>query len=448
MPIIGREPPCEIVIRAPQVSARHAEIRHLGGEWFEVVDLGSSNGTWVNGQRVQSARVRATDQVRLGPVPFNLAALGHLVGGSADLAPGVPPPPQQVPAGPIVGRIGPYEAMRQIGEGGMGAVFLGRDGRSGRPVAIKVLHPQFRRDPHVVERFEAEARIQAALDHRNIVKVLDLVSAADTTAMVLEYVAGESLEGMALRAQPLPLARVGRLFDQVLAAMAYAHARGLVHRDLKPSNILVEPAAEGEQARVLDFGVAKILGSQKARTATGARMGTIAYMSPEHLRSPKDVDPRSDIYSLGVVLYELLTGRVPFDAGSEYELMRRIIDEPPDLGALPASVPAGLRALVGRALEKAAERRFQSCDEMRAALRAALPASYFSMAAGVALPAPPPFAVPAASQPDSGQTLHISASDLEPTPPPSATPPLARIVVATVAWLLLMLFLYAASSGR
>ncbi|MCL4818300.1 MAG: protein kinase [Vicinamibacteria bacterium] len=430
------------MIAVPQVSARHAEIRYLGGEWFEVVDLGSSNGTWVNGQRVQSARVRATDQVRIGPVPFNLAALGHLVGGPAAAAVILPPP--SAPPGPVLGRIGPYDAIRQIGEGGMGAVFLGRDGRSGRQVAIKVLHPQFRRDSHIVERFEAEARIQAALDHRNIVKVVDYVCEGDTAAMVLEYVTGESLEDIALRSPRLPLARVGRLMDQVLAAMSYAHARGLVHRDLKPSNILVEPAPDGEQARVLDFGVAKILGSQKARTATGARMGTIAYMSPEHLRSPKDADARSDIYSIGVILYELLSGRVPFDSGSEYELMRRIIEEPADLAALPDGVPPGLRALVARALEKLPDRRFQSCDEMRAALRACLPASAFSMAAASlsnadAIPLP------------SGHTELLARPELtethfaaEPAPRPASG--VSGILIAAAIWLLLILFMVASGA--
>jgi hypothetical protein len=151
--------------------------------------------------------------------------------------------------------------------------------------------------------------------------------------------------------------------------MGYAHKRGLVHRDIKPSNILVQSIEGQEYAKVMDFGIAKILGSEKVRTATGAKMGTLAYMSPEHVRSPREVDTRSDVYSLGVVLYEMLTGQVPFDADSEYELMRRIVEEEPrDVLSLAGSLPRGLSAVVETALAKDPANRFPSCDAMRQAL--------------------------------------------------------------------------------
>jgi serine/threonine-protein kinase len=269
----------------------------------------------------------------------------------------------------MTGPIGSYEVVDLIGEGGMGAVYRGRDPRFDRPVAIKVLHPQFQRDPGVVERFKAEAVIQAKLNHPHIVTVLDFVAEPGALAIVMEFVDGLPLGNIVEAKGALAIDRTVRLVDQVLSAMGYAHKRGLVHRDIKPSNILVQSIEGEEYAKVMDFGIAKILGSEKLRTATGAKMGTLAYMSPEHVRSPKHVDARSDIYSLGVVLFELLTGCVPFDAETEYELMRRIVQEaPPDPRSLTASLPEALTAVVARALAKDPAERYHSCEEMRRAL--------------------------------------------------------------------------------
>jgi serine/threonine-protein kinase len=265
--------------------------------------------------------------------------------------------------------LGGYEILDLIGEGGMGAVYRGRDPRFDRDVAIKVLHSRFQRDPGVVERFKSEAVIQAKLSHPHIVTIFDFVSEADTLAIVMEYVEGLPLGRIIEAKGALSVERALRLMDQILSAMGYAHKRGLVHRDIKPSNILVQSIEGQEYAKVMDFGIAKILGSEKLRTATGAKMGTLAYMSPEHVRSPKNVDARSDVYSLGVVLYEMLTGHVPFDADSEYELMRQIVeDEPRELRSPGSSLPEGLSVVVESALAKDPARRFRSCEEMRQAL--------------------------------------------------------------------------------
>jgi hypothetical protein len=273
-------------------------------------------------------------------------------------------------------RIGSYEVLDPIGEGGMGAVYRGRDPRFDRLVAIKVLHSQFQRDPGVVERFKAEAVIQAKLSHPHIVTVLDFVAGSDTLAIVMEYVDGQPLDTLIEQAAgPLPVERTVRLMDQVLSAMGYAHKRGLVHRDIKPSNILVQPIEGQEYAKVMDFGIAKILGSEKVRTATGAKMGTLAYMSPEQIQSPRSVEARSDIYSLGVVLYEMLTGRLPFDAESEYELMRQAIECPmPEVRAIVPGCPPALSRVVAQATLKRPADRYSDCDEMWRALRAAVPA--------------------------------------------------------------------------
>ncbi|MCL4818297.1 MAG: serine/threonine protein kinase [Vicinamibacteria bacterium] len=267
-------------------------------------------------------------------------------------------------------RIGSYEVLGLLGEGGMGAVYRGRDPRFDREVAIKVLHDQFRRDPGVVERFKSEAVIQAKLNHPHIVSVLDFVADDVHLAIVMEHVEGPPLDEVIRAAEgPLPVDRAVRLMDQVLSAMAFAHKRGLVHRDIKPSNILVQHLEGQEYAKVTDFGIAKILGSEKVRTATGAKMGTLAYMSPEHVQSPKGVDARSDVYSLGVVLYEMLTGRVPFDADSEYGLMRAIVEQPaPRVRAGSRGASEAVVAVVDRALAKEPTQRFQDCEAMQQAL--------------------------------------------------------------------------------
>jgi serine/threonine protein kinase len=269
-------------------------------------------------------------------------------------------------------RAGPYELLELIGEGGMGTVYRGRDPRFDRPVAIKALHPQLKRDPDVVERFKAEAVIQAKLNHPNIVSVLDFVADDQHLAIVMEFVEGVPLNRMIEQSRgPLDPDLVVTLFAQALSGIGFAHAKGLVHRDLKPSNILVQTFDDGEViARIADFGVAKILGTEKFRTATTAKMGTLAYMSSEHLRSPKSVDARSDLYSLGVTLFEALTGQVPFDADTEYELMRQIVETPvPPVRSLNRSLPPVFDAVVARATAKDPPQRFQTAAEFRDALR-------------------------------------------------------------------------------
>jgi hypothetical protein len=199
------------------------------------------------------------------------------------------------------------------------------------------------------------------------VAVLDFVSEPGGLTIVMEYVEGRPLDRLIEEAEgPLSPERTVRLMEQVLSAMGYAHQQGLVHRDLKPSNILVRSVSDQEYAKVMDFGIAKILGSEKPRTATGAKMGTLAYVSPEHVRSPKRVDARSDIYALGVVLYEMLTGKVPFDAESEYEPMRQIVEDAPR-GLARSALPKGFPVVVETALARDPSRRFASCEAMRRA---------------------------------------------------------------------------------
>ncbi len=260
--------------------------------------------------------------------------------------------------------VGAYEVEQLIGDGGMGTVYQGRDPRFDRDLAIKVLHPHFARDPEVVARFRSEAIIQAKLNHPNIATVFDFVADGNTLAMVMEFVDGPTLEQEIASHGPIPKERAVGIMTQVLSAVGFAHSKALVHRDLKPSNIMVQRLGGEEVVKVMDFGVAKILGSDKLRTATSAKIGTLAYMSPEHIRSPRSVDTRSDIYSLGIVLYEILTGKLPLDADSEYEVMHKIVQGTIDLGGIHGP----LRDVVAIATHKEPSRRYQNCDQMKVAI--------------------------------------------------------------------------------
>jgi serine/threonine protein kinase len=260
--------------------------------------------------------------------------------------------------------IGHYEIVSVLGDGGMGTVYRAKDPRFDRDVAIKILHAQYQHDEEVLERFKTEAIIQAKLNHPHIVSVFDFIADGERYGLVMEFLDGQPLDRLlAAHGGRLPHARATNIMRQVLGAVGVAHAQGLVHRDIKPSNIAVLNVGGDDFAKIMDFGVAKVLGSEKQRTATGARIGTLAYMSPEQLTKPKDVDHRTDIYALGVTLYEMLTGRVPFDGDTEYGLMRQIIEE--DV-RIPGPAEAGgvghLGPVLRTAMARRASDRFQSCD--------------------------------------------------------------------------------------
>jgi hypothetical protein len=260
-------------------------------------------------------------------------------------------------------RFGPYEILAPLGAGGMGEVYRARDTRLGRDVALKILPPEVADDPSRRARFQQEARAVAALNHPNIVAVFDVGDGF----MVSELVDGEPLR----RANP-GLRRTLDLAGQIASGLAAAHTAGIVHRDLKPDNVLV---TKDGRAKILDFGLARIglrsaAASGQTETATmhtqpGAVMGTVGYMSPEQVRG-LEADHRSDIFSFGVMLYELLAGSRPFQGETSVETMTAILKhQPPDL---PATVPSAVRAIVEHCLEKQPANRFQSAKDLEFAL--------------------------------------------------------------------------------
>ena len=266
-------------------------------------------------------------------------------------------------------RLGPYELLDKLGEGGMGEVYRARDTRLGRYVAIKVLPEAFAADPDRVRRFEQEAQAVAALNHPHICQIYDVAHLkAETTSesgpsyLVLEYVEGTPLRG------PLAAEHALRLAVQIASALEAAHRRGILHRDLKPANILVTagsgPSSDPAAAKLLDFGLAKAARPEPDVTSTseGTISGTAAYMSPEQAQG-KVVDARSDVFSFGAVFYEALSGRRAFEGDSSIEVLSAVLrDDPRPLGASP------LAGVVRRCLEKDVSRRYQTMAEVRSAL--------------------------------------------------------------------------------
>jgi serine/threonine protein kinase len=227
-------------------------------------------------------------------------------------------------------QIGSYKIISKLGEGGMAVVYLAERGTLGKQVALKVLKEDFISNRNVRGRFLSEARKMINLNHPNIVGVQDLIDDGDFVAIELEYIEGKTLKDHLNEKGALPDDEIQHLFKQMLDAIQFVHDKGYVHRDIKPSNFMLSPNGI---IKLTDFGIAKN-GNDTAidytGTGTGMQMGTPKYMSPEQVRNTKDVDYRSDMYSLGVVLWEMVTGKVPYDIQTEstFDVFRKIVDEP------------------------------------------------------------------------------------------------------------------------
>ena len=264
--------------------------------------------------------------------------------------------------GELIG--GRYELGRQLGAGGMARVYLGHDRLLDRQVAVKVLAEPYASDPQFVERFRREASAAAGLNHPNIVAVYDRGEADGSYYIVMEYLSGPDLKQVIRRRAPLPPLQAIDFAQQILAALGAAHRRDVVHRDVKPQNVLV---AEDGHLKVTDFGIARA-GAQADMTEAGSVIGTAQYLSPEQARGD-EVTAASDCYAVGIVLYEMLTGRVPFDGDRAVAVaMKQISDEPAPPRMVEPSVPPELESVVMRALAKRPSERYRTAGEFSRAL--------------------------------------------------------------------------------
>ncbi len=339
--------------------------------------------------------------------------------------------------------VGSYRVVRVLGSGGMGVVYLAQHTAIGRMAAIKMLLPDLSGNEEMVNRMFNEARMCALIKHPGMVDIYDFGRHTNGSAyLVMELLEGESLRALLLRQGVLQPDVAAALVRQMASAVGAAHAQGIIHRDLKPDNVFVEhddETAVGMRTRILDFGIAKLTAASPGnmfKTRTGALIGTPMYMSPEQCRGTGQIDGRTDIYSLGCILFELVTGRVVFDhEGLGEVIAAHLYETPANTRALNPDVPTALDACIQRMLAKSPEQRFQSMEAVIAALggrqsvgRTPIPPT---VAVAVATPLPQTVAAWASRPPDAYSTTHRTAGELVSTP--SARRRRALVVVAGLA---------------
>jgi serine/threonine-protein kinase len=387
---IGREMGLEVVVDNVAVSGHQAEIRLQDMQWY-VLDLGSGNRTLLNGQPL-AGMVPLTrgdeiafgkfslffDHVPVNPAPEPYASRvehgdpgrrtpAHVQGRHHTVEETLPVSLRAAEHGPRF--YGRYELLSELGRGTSGVVYKAHDPKLDRLVAMKILRPELaaldESGVSLKQRFYQEAVTAGRLTHPAIVAVHDLGDAEGRPFMVMEYVEGGTLADRQLGGQPLPLADAVGIVVQVCAALHYAHRHGVVHRDIKPRNILVGP----DITKVTDFGTARILGA--SHTLIGTMLGTPAYMSPEMVRGHA-AGPRSDLFSLGVVLYEALTGVNPFNAADLAAVLYRIVNnDAPSVRRYNAALPVALDRVLRRALAKEPTERYATATDFADALREA-----------------------------------------------------------------------------
>ncbi|MFZ4814925.1 MAG: protein kinase domain-containing protein [Phototrophicaceae bacterium] len=265
--------------------------------------------------------------------------------------------------------IGQYRVIRRVGAGGMATVYLAKHDRLDRDVAVKVIHDTFERDSIFLSRFEREAQIVAGLDHPNIVPIYDYSDMDGQPYIVMKYVPGNSFRALLDESPVLPMEDILRLLTPIASALTYAHARGILHRDVKPSNIIIDDVGTPYLA---DFGLARITASGESTMSQDAILGTPQYISPEQAKGVKNLDGRADVYSLGIILYQVIVGDVPFSADTPYATIHdHIYTQLPPPSEINPDVPAVVEAVLEKALAKNPADRYSTATELMVALKLA-----------------------------------------------------------------------------
>jgi serine/threonine-protein kinase len=280
-------------------------------------------------------------------------------------APRAASPPDVGPGFVLGGR---YEVQRVVGSGGMGMVYQARDRELDEMVAIKTLRPEIVGvDPRILDRFKREIRVARRVSHRNVVRTYDFGDMQGVKFISMEYIQGVTLKQLIRKKGALPLGVGVRIAKQTAAGLAAAHHQGVVHRDVKPQNVILTPASE---VKIMDFGIALPQGKKGSdMTATGLIMGTPDYMSPEQVQGKRDLDHRSDIYSLGVVFYEMFTGILPFTGDSAINIaMKHVQEQAPSPRSINQAMPTVLELIIMRCLQKSPAERYQKVEDLQADL--------------------------------------------------------------------------------
>lgn len=362
------------VIRGAEVDGAHCAIALAKGGGWAVRDLGSAAGTWLNGKRVETARVSAGDVLRLGacelrivdpaaPAPARTSSPdAETRAGELDTPPrGLDAPRPVAESARPLPAVSGYRIERVLGRGGMGQVYLAVQESLARQVALKVLAPRLAADAEFVRRFQAEARAAAALNHPNVVTVYDVGEDRGTHYLSMEYMDRGNLEERIAKGGRLPLNEALDVLRDAAQGLAYAEARGIVHRDLKPANLMQNSVG---QTKIADLGLATHVEAEEAQSADKKIFGTPHFMSPEQARGEK-VDSRSDLYSLGATAYRLFSGHTPFEGATAKEIVRaHLREEPRPIRDFAPDVPTGVVALIARLMQKDPAARFPSASEL------------------------------------------------------------------------------------
>ncbi len=311
-----------------------------------------------------------------------------------------------------------WRLTRVLGQGGLAVVYEAESLDGGAPCAVKILRGEFEDKPEIIERFLSELRASARVDHPGIARVFEAVRAADGTPyLVMELLEGAPLSSRMNKGR-LPVEQAATITENMLAALAAAHAAGVVHRDLKPGNVyLIGDAVHGSNVKILDFGIALVIdaaGGMKRKTRTGMLLGTPGYMSPEQIRTIKTTDPRADLWSVGIILYEMLSGQRAFEADNEFERITKVLNGEPRPIDQVAPQYAHWVPFFERALAPSVELRFQTAQEMAYAVR--------SVASGRGMPRPSFSPQPSYPSPTPGSPGQRSSA-----PPQGSVPPYGSV---------------------